>query len=65
MSRRRKNNAENRGAVWLDYGNNLPEVRKQKIIVGKGECRYCGKRVGRGIRFHERACNERLGDTEK
>lgn len=24
--------------------------------LGKGVCRHCGKKVGRGIHIHEKAC---------
>jgi hypothetical protein len=27
--------------------------------VEKGCCRHCSKKIGRGLRFHEKACKER------
>jgi hypothetical protein len=27
--------------------------------VEKGCCKHCGKKIGRGLRFHEKACKER------
>ena len=30
--------------------------RKQAEPVAKGHCRKCGKHIGRGVRFHEKAC---------
>ena len=32
-----------------------PEI--QPAAVDPGTCRKCGARIGRGVRFHERACN--------
>lgn len=45
--------------VW-EAGYDLPPdpVRPVKApdIPTKGCCKHCGKRIGRGLRFHERAC---------
>jgi hypothetical protein len=27
--------------------------------VEKGCCKHCGQKIGRGLRFHEKACKER------
>jgi hypothetical protein len=29
-----------------------------EITAQKGHCRHCGKKIGRGLHFHERACKK-------
>lgn len=32
-----------------------PEAQK---AVAKGHCRHCGKKIGKGLHFHEKSCKE-------
>lgn len=44
-------------SLW-EAGYNLPPTSppQPEQPKPKGVCRHCGKRVGRGLHFHEKAC---------
>lgn len=47
-------------AIWQKAVLVPPSVAspKTEIITPKGHCRHCGKKIGRGLHFHERACQK-------
>ncbi len=44
--------------MLMEAGENLPPDHPKKSIrlIPKGCCKYCGKRIGKGIYFHEKTC---------
>lgn len=32
------------------------EPQKRATVIEKGCCKHCGKKVGRGLHFHEKSC---------
>lgn len=41
--------------LW-EAGYDLPPTTPKPQPREKGTCRHCGKKIGRGVHFHEKAC---------
>ena len=50
-----------RRQVWQQQAEPKPRVEAviEKPLI-KGMCRYCGQKIGRGIAFHEKRCQEKM-----
>lgn len=44
-------------AGMLDDPAMWEKPKRKPLVVAKGHCKKCGKHIGRGVVFHEKACN--------